>query len=280
MPAKSAAQQALFAIAEKHPEKLHAENKSLASLSHQTLHDFAATPSKNLPQHVGRKYYADGDTPDQVQPENSSLIPSAPGPWASGYVAPPAAPELGSDQMLTAARAKYPFIGSNVVAVPKTGGGFGSEGWPAGETGDPSYPRPKQIPLNSPGIEYDPKGNIDDLAGEVLHTDQFANDVRDRMSKTFSPDQINYLAHEALDYGAGTNTPPDVQLRNGTDSFIRGALLNQWPAKAVSGMNLTPQQQALLGHLKTYMTTGQKPTLDGPGKGGYPPPSSRQYYGR
>lgn len=164
-----------------------------------------------------------------------------------------------TDPMLASARAKYPFIGSDVVAIPKTGGGFGSEGWPAGETGDSNYPRPKQIPLNSPGIEYDPNGNIDDLAGEVLHTDKFANDMRDQLAKTFSPDQINYLSHEALDYGAGTDTPQDVKLRNGTDSFIRGALLNQWPAKSVTRMNLSDEQQTLIDNLKKYMLTGQKP---------------------
>ena len=43
MPAKSVAQRALFAIAERHPDQLYAKNKGLAKLPHQTLHDFAAT---------------------------------------------------------------------------------------------------------------------------------------------------------------------------------------------------------------------------------------------
>ena len=67
MPAKSAAQQALFAIAEKSPEKLHSENKGLAKLSQQTLHDFAATSTKDLPQHT-RKYYGEGRIPEPKQP--------------------------------------------------------------------------------------------------------------------------------------------------------------------------------------------------------------------
>lgn len=52
MPAKSAAQQRLFALAEHEPWKLHKQNKGLASLSKDTLHDFAATPTKNLPKHT------------------------------------------------------------------------------------------------------------------------------------------------------------------------------------------------------------------------------------
>ena len=50
MPAKSRAQQALFAIAEHEPNKLHKQNRGLLGLSHQTLHDFAATPTKDLPE--------------------------------------------------------------------------------------------------------------------------------------------------------------------------------------------------------------------------------------
>jgi hypothetical protein len=49
MPAVSQKQQRLFAIAEHNPSALHAENEGLASLSHKTLHDFAATPRKGLP---------------------------------------------------------------------------------------------------------------------------------------------------------------------------------------------------------------------------------------
>jgi hypothetical protein len=50
MPAKSEAQRRLFAIAEHHPSILYKANKNLANLPHQTLHDFAATKRKGLPQ--------------------------------------------------------------------------------------------------------------------------------------------------------------------------------------------------------------------------------------
>lgn len=52
MPSESGAQQRLFAIAEHHPEKLHANHRALASLSKKTLHDFAATSRHGLPDHV------------------------------------------------------------------------------------------------------------------------------------------------------------------------------------------------------------------------------------
>ena len=50
MPAKSRAQQKLFGLAEHHPEKLYARNRGVGMLGHQTLHEFAATPTKDLPE--------------------------------------------------------------------------------------------------------------------------------------------------------------------------------------------------------------------------------------
>ena len=52
MPARSKAQQELMAIAEHAPSKLYARNAGLLKMSHQQLHDFAATKRKGLPQHT------------------------------------------------------------------------------------------------------------------------------------------------------------------------------------------------------------------------------------
>jgi hypothetical protein len=52
MPAKSRAQQQVMAIAEHSPGKLYKRNKGLAKMSKKELHKFAATSTKNLPEHV------------------------------------------------------------------------------------------------------------------------------------------------------------------------------------------------------------------------------------
>lgn len=54
MPSVSRSQQALFAIAEHDPSKLHDEDKGLANLPKQTLHDFAVGPEAGKPEHVLR----------------------------------------------------------------------------------------------------------------------------------------------------------------------------------------------------------------------------------
>ena len=49
MPAKSKKQQQMMAIAEHQPGKLYKRNRGVLAMSHQQLHDYAATPRKGLP---------------------------------------------------------------------------------------------------------------------------------------------------------------------------------------------------------------------------------------
>jgi hypothetical protein len=52
MPAVSRAQRIVMAIAEHNPSKLNKKNRGLLKMSHSQLHDFAATSTKGLPEHV------------------------------------------------------------------------------------------------------------------------------------------------------------------------------------------------------------------------------------
>lgn len=42
-----------MAIAEHEPNKLYSRNKAMLGMSHEQLHDFAATPEKDLPKKKG-----------------------------------------------------------------------------------------------------------------------------------------------------------------------------------------------------------------------------------
>lgn len=55
MPATSVAQRQLMAIAEHHPGELYQRNRGVLKMSHQQLHDFAATKQKGLPKRVKKK---------------------------------------------------------------------------------------------------------------------------------------------------------------------------------------------------------------------------------
>jgi len=60
MPALSQNQEIATAIAEHEPDKLYARNKGLLKMSHEQLHDFAATPRTGLPKKKFR-YKASGE---------------------------------------------------------------------------------------------------------------------------------------------------------------------------------------------------------------------------
>ena len=55
MPAKSQNEQIAMAIAEHNPRALYKRNRALLKMSHQQLHDFAATPRTGLPKRVKEK---------------------------------------------------------------------------------------------------------------------------------------------------------------------------------------------------------------------------------
>jgi len=56
MPSVSQKQQEAMAIAEHDPGKLYKKNKGLLGMSHQQLHDFAATKHSDLPVKAGKMY--------------------------------------------------------------------------------------------------------------------------------------------------------------------------------------------------------------------------------
>lgn len=55
LPARSQRQAKLMAIAEHNPSSLYSKNKGVLDMSHEQLHDFAATKRKKLPVVVKKK---------------------------------------------------------------------------------------------------------------------------------------------------------------------------------------------------------------------------------
>jgi len=56
MPAVSRAERIVMAIGEHNPSKLYKRNRGVLKMSHQQLHDFASTSTKNLPEHIAKKF--------------------------------------------------------------------------------------------------------------------------------------------------------------------------------------------------------------------------------
>lgn len=165
--------------------------------------------------------------------------------------------------ILNAATAKYPFIAQHNVAVhtnPQDGRGY-AETWFAGDGGDPKKPewaRPQQIPMDSHGIEiFRPhEFGIDDLAGEVMHLDPKVNAARDALASSLTPQQLQVLRRQSMDYDASINQhgmSHEDALRNAVDGVMRGYVVNQWPKQSLDEMRFTPEQQNILQGVHGYV---------------------------
>lgn len=158
--------------------------------------------------------------------------------------------------LLSSAIEKYPFIKKHnpvVILTPKDDMGY-AETWPIGEEGDSLFKRPSSLPINSLGIQvFKPeKFSLHDIAGEVLHVDSKAKEVREKIKSSLSKDQIDYLK-SVPDYVSGENLSDDRRLDNAVDSSIRGYLLGQWPKQEVEKFFNSEQKKSLNG-LLNYMT--------------------------
>ncbi len=113
MPSTSRAQQQAMAIAEHNPGELYGRNRGMLDMTHNQLHDFAATSTKGLPGHVkgyamggpvtpmqNRAIHASMPRPGAVMPRPMAptrpVIPP-PMPYAGRYpMAPPMMPHMAS----------------------------------------------------------------------------------------------------------------------------------------------------------------------------------------
>jgi hypothetical protein len=171
-----------------------------------------------------------------------------------------------NSRLLSDTRRMYPFINKHNVVITtnqkdKDTWGY-AETWKPNETGwegtkSQGYvTRPKTIPLEALGIDIYQRGgmNPNDIAGEVLHGDTYANETRDKLMSSLT-DWQKEVFREQGDY-KDTVAPDEIKLRNATDSAIRGSVLNQWPKEAIDELKLSPSQQKYLDDLKSYIQSG------------------------
>jgi hypothetical protein len=180
---------------------------------------------------------------------------------------PTTKPRDYASDVLARAQAKYPFIKqyNPVVMTGKAPAAYANdyaETWLPGNRGSPKSPRPANIPVNGVGINiYRPgKFGPDDLAGELIHADPFANQTRTQFMASLSPAQKETLKRTADDYADTLRGGESQQkaMQNAADSALRGYTVGQWDAASNAAMHYTAAQVKMLDALKSYMRTGRR----------------------
>ena len=166
--------------------------------------------------------------------------------------------------LLEEATKAYPFVAKHnpmVVVNPAENKGY-AETYPIGETGAPlpggGFNKHPSLPIDRIGVEvFRPKDfTHHDLAAEMLHIDPIANQTREALIKTWSPEQLKTLKEHALDWQATLDEgrPEADAIQNATDSALRGYTVGQWPEEINKALAYNPQQLKVLESLKSYMT--------------------------
>ena len=172
-------------------------------------------------------------------------------------------PDYATDLLNQATKA-YPFIAKHnpmIVVNPAENRGF-AELYPIGETGAPlpegGFNKHPSLPIDRIGVEvFRPKDfTHHDLAAEMLHIDPMANQTREALIKTWSPEQLKTLKEHALDWQATLDEgrPEADAIKNATDAALRGYTVGPWPEEINKAVAYNPDQLKSLNALKSYMT--------------------------
>jgi hypothetical protein len=161
---------------------------------------------------------------------------------------------------------QYPILqglGIGYKYSPGASEGNMLEFWPAGETGDSSFPRPTSLDINKPSVEvYSDKTRPIDILGDVVshylvNTDPVVKKAYQdfRNSIATNPEQSQRLLEqyqyaqqnegEKRSFGEWVNT-------SGMPAYFRGYTFDQWPAD-VKQQFYTDKQRAQLDALMTYL---------------------------
>jgi hypothetical protein len=176
--------------------------------------------------------------------------------------------------LLQQAQQQYPVLQKQnygYVENFQQGGGF-LEHWSAGEPGEaPTAPgsldglRPKQLPLDQPGLEIrDPKTRPIDVLGDIVshnlvNTDPNIKSVYENFQKSITPKQ-QALLQEQFKYAQaneGEQRPFEEWLESaGLPGLFRGYAFDQWP-KEFNDQVYTPEQKQMFDGMMNYLKTGK-----------------------
>jgi hypothetical protein len=181
----------------------------------------------------------------------------------------------GSDinKLVAATRQQYPFVNNTPFAAMygSPDGNNMMETYPIGETGGPTDPRPRQLPINQAGVEiYNRNAKPSDLAADLLsHSDKYGKTYSKALTYSMDGPQMNELKHEAGDYGETLKElRPDMNvaekqhvyqraLENAGSAALRADLFDQWGKEGTSGLGYNADQNRLVYDAKQYVHTGK-----------------------
>jgi len=183
---------------------------------------------------------------------------------------PETAPIPSMLTLLDRAQQQYPILrdkGILFTDTPNTQTGNMLEAWPPDETGDPSYPRPKEFPMGQYGIQnFSPETTPNDVAGDVVshflvNSDPALKPLYEQFTKTFDTPEGQDRLRQDYSYARqneGERRPmKDWAQADRIPAYLRGRVFKQFPEKAQTGA-YTPDQIQILDQIQALIQGGKR----------------------
>lgn len=165
------------------------------------------------------------------------------------------------DPLISSAKNEFPILQKLQLGYkynPSAQPGY-LEFWPSGESGTPEWPRPKEFPLGTIGVEvYDPNTRPIDLMGDIashflVETDPLMQQYYSNFESSLTPKQQALLMQQYKydNEHFGENRPyQDWYTDSGLPGLFRGYAFQQLPdANAL----YTPQQRNMFDNMMNYL---------------------------
>lgn len=178
---------------------------------------------------------------------------------------PETAPIPSMLTLLDRAQQQYPILRDKGILFtdsPGTQTGNMLEAWPPDETGDPSYPRPKEFPMGQYGIQnFSRETTPNDVAGDVVshflvNSDPSLKPLYEQFTKTFDTPEGQDRLRQDYSYARANEgerrTMKDWAQADRIPAYLRGRVFGQFPERAQTAA-YTPDQIQILDQIKAYL---------------------------
>ena len=170
-------------------------------------------------------------------------------------------------QLLEAARQEYPILKDYEIGykyAPRQDAGY-LEFWPKDEEGSTDFPRPKEFPIGTIGVEVrDPKTRPIDVVGDVashylIYEDPRIKSYYDQFQRSLNPGQYDRLRnqYQFAQQNFGETRPYEKWYEmTGLPGYFRGYPFQQWDQE-FNETAYTQQQRQMFDEMMQYLKTGK-----------------------
>ena len=165
------------------------------------------------------------------------------------------------EDLMQQAKSAYPYLRDKkfgFVSTPNEQDRRSLEFYAAGEPGSPEEPRPKELPLDMPGVQvFKSKVKPIDILGDyvshhAVKSDPVIKPIYDEFVRTIDPNLLQHRYEYDVKHSGEKRPLQQWAEASGIPSMFRGYTFGQWPSD-FNDKIFTPQQKAIMDKAKKVL---------------------------